>query len=295
MKPWLITAIHWLQVVTRVLPLSMLHLSQRHGTENLIWRQDVCWRYVPESGSKSETWDVLIYFIYVKRFKYLSFEVLNDPNSQESLDLPGFHGRRVSERLHLIDLDGDLTSLGHSTSAFEFESFYLFQIQNLVWTSFSFLSKLRQSSWHWASTGWRRWPCRRLGSTAALSAGLELGFCEKSYVTSKPICFYKRSLFIFVHFHSHFGINCGIRMDLWYVLNVQILRWVMCGQSSLTTFARMALQDHNLVIFELRSWWCHELWYRWYSSTFIQYHLTLDLIQVIFHTDELHMDWQYLN
>lgn len=55
----------------------------------------------------------MIYFIYMKRFKYLSFEVLNDPNSQESLDLPGFHGRRVSERLHLIDLDGDLTSLGH--------------------------------------------------------------------------------------------------------------------------------------------------------------------------------------
>lgn len=72
----------------------------------------------------------------------------------------------------------------------------VFWLLNLV----LFFSKLRQSSWHWASTGWRRWPCRRLGSTAALSAGLELGFCEKSNITSKPICFYKRSLFIFIHF-----------------------------------------------------------------------------------------------
>ena len=212
------------------------------------------------------------------------------PNSQESLDLPGFHGRRVSERLHLIDLDGDLTSLGHSTSArwqiaFEFESFYLFQIQNLVltssfdfWTSFCFFSKLRQSSWHWASTGWRRWPCRRLGSTAALSAGLELGFCEKSNITSTQQIWKfgkKQFAFIFIHFHSFFH---SFSFPLWHHLwdlygfvwicgmsNVQILRWVMCGQSSLTTFARMALQDHNLVIFELRT--CDICtWYRWYSS-----------------------------
>ena len=132
-------------------------------------------------------------------------------------------------------------------------------------------SKLRQSSWHWASTGWRRWPCRRLGSTAALSAGLELGFCKKSNITSTQQIWKfgkKQFAFIFIHFRS-------FSFPLWHHLwdlygfvwicgmsNVQILRWVMCGQSSLTTFARMALQEHNLV-FKLRSWSDLNTWYRY--------------------------------
>ena len=148
-------------------------------------------------------------------------------------------------------------SVSNSKSRFNL----VFWLLNLV----LFFSKLRQSSWHWASTGWRRWPCRRLGSTAALSAGLELGFCEKSNITSTQQIwkFGKNQFaFIFIHFHSFFSFSFPLWHHLWDLYgfvwicgmsNVQILRWVMCGQSSLTTFARMALQDHSLVIFELRS------------------------------------------
>lgn len=142
-------------------------------------------------------------------------------------------------------------------------SFYPFQIQNLVltssfdfWTSFFSLFFEAEAieltlSFHrltplalQASRIHRRSFCR-LG--ARILREIQHNFNTANLaIESKPICFYLYSCsFIFSfsfplwhHLWDLYGFVwiCGMS-------NVQILRWVMCGQSSLTTFARMALQE----------------------------------------------------